>query len=195
MKSFPIVILGGGMVAGYAAKAMVKLPGYRQGSVLIISADADLPYERPPLSKGVLSGKKPVEKIFINPDAFYSDNGIEVMLESEALRVNPATRTLRMLGGDEIGFEKLVIATGGNPRRLRGEGENLSGTHYVRSLRDSLSLRASMQTAKTGVVVGGGFIAMEVAAVMREKGLDTTLVFPGERVWPRFFPPEISRFL
>ena len=122
MKKSKYLILGGGMVAGYAAKEMVER-GLKAGELSIISADDAIPYERPPLSKGFLAGKEEEEKIRINPEEFYREHGIDLKLGVEVAGVDVAKRVLRLRSGGEAGFEKLVIATGaavqdpGHPRR------------------------------------------------------------------------------
>ena len=111
MTKSKYLILGGGMVAGYAAKEMVER-GLKAGELSIISADDAIPYERPPLSKGFLAGKEEEEKIRINPEGFYREHGIDLKLGVEVAGVDVAKKVLRLRSGDEAGFEKLVIATG-----------------------------------------------------------------------------------
>src|SRR5579859_3889504 len=111
MNESKFVILGGGMVAGYAAKQMVEL-GLKSGELTILSSDTSVPYERPPLSKGFLAGKDTEESIRINAQEFYQEHEIAVRLGTAAAAVDPGTKTLHLRAGEELGFEKLVIATG-----------------------------------------------------------------------------------
>ena len=115
MKS-KYLILGGGMVAGYAAKEMVER-GLKPGELSIISADDAIPYERPPLSKGFLAGKDEEEKIRINPEGFYREHGIDLQLVTHVSGVDAAKRAMTLRSGEEIGFEKLIIATGAESAR------------------------------------------------------------------------------
>src|SRR5579863_6951418 len=115
MEKRKLVILGGGMAAGYAAKQLVER-GLPAGDLTIVSADDEVPYERPPLSKGFLAGKDTLESIRINPAGFYLEHGIDVRLRYEIESVDPVAKRLRIKRGGELGFEKLVIATGARAR-------------------------------------------------------------------------------
>jgi NADPH-dependent 2,4-dienoyl-CoA reductase/sulfur reductase-like enzyme len=136
MNTSKYLILGGGMVAGYAAKQLVD-GGLSAGELHIVSADNSIPYERPPLSKGFLAGKDPEAGIFINTEDFYRKHGIEVQLNCVAECVDPERKTIRLRSGAEIGFEKLIVATGAQVRKLDFPGADLSGTYYLRTLEDS----------------------------------------------------------
>ncbi|MGE0539553.1 MAG: NAD(P)/FAD-dependent oxidoreductase [Dehalococcoidia bacterium] len=193
MQIYKYVILGGGMVAGYAARELVE-GGLRSGDLAIISADGALPYERPPLSKGFLAGKEEETSIFINDRAFYDAHGITVHLGTAIDAVDLGQQRLRRQAGEEIGYDKLLIATGANVRRLAVPGATLDGILYLRSLHDAKRILAQAEGARRAVVIGAGFIGMEVASVLAQRGIETTIVYPGERVWQRFFTPEISAF-
>lgn len=193
MSDARFVILGGGMVAGYAARELVSR-GLRSGDCSIVSADDALPYERPPLSKGFLAGKEDEASILINDAAFYPRHGIEVRLNSVVEHVDLQRKRLYTRSGDAIGFEKLLIATGAYVRTLNNPGADLDGVLYLRSLDDSKRIRAIAASAARAVVLGSGFIGMEVASVLSQKGIGTTMVYPDQRVWQRFFTPEMSAF-
>jgi 3-phenylpropionate/trans-cinnamate dioxygenase ferredoxin reductase subunit len=193
MSESRFVILGGGMVAGYAAKQLVEL-GLKPGELAIISADTSVPYERPPLSKGFLAGKDSEEAIHINSESFYREHGIEIKLCCEVSLVDASRKHLVLKSGGEIGFEKLIVATGARPRTLNVPGADLGNVYYLRSLDDSKSIRRSADSVKRAVVVGGGFIGMEVAAVLAQKSIDVTMVLNEERIWRRFFSPQMSTF-
>src|SRR5579862_8664523 len=135
MNKSRFVILGGGMVAGYAAKQLVEL-GLKSGELAILSADTSIPYERPPLSKGFLAGKDTEDSIRINPETFYREHGIEVKLGCEISAVDPKRKRLTFKAGGEFGFHKLIVATGARPRTLQIPGANLKGVQYLRSLDD-----------------------------------------------------------
>jgi NADPH-dependent 2,4-dienoyl-CoA reductase/sulfur reductase-like enzyme len=187
------VILGGGMVAGYAAKQLVEL-GLNQGELVIISADTSVPYERPPLSKGFLAGKDSEDTIRINSEVFYREHGIEIKLGCEVSSVNTSRRRLVLKSGGEVAFERLIIATGARPRTLNVPGAGLRNVHYLRSLDNSKFIRRSTESAKQAVVIGGGFIGMEVAAVLAQKGIGVTMILNEDRIWKKFFSPEMSTF-
>ncbi len=193
MSNFRYLILGGGMVAGYAAKELVAR-GLRPGELAIVSSDDAPPYERPPLSKDFLSGATDESQVFINPASFYEDAGTTLLLSTTVDRVVSSERKLYTQAGDEFGFEKLLIATGARVRTLTGAGSTLPGVMYLRSLDDARRLRDAYKAAKRAVVLGGGFIGMEVTSVLARQGVETTMVFPEDRVWARFFTPEMSSF-
>jgi NADPH-dependent 2,4-dienoyl-CoA reductase/sulfur reductase-like enzyme len=193
MDEAKFVILGGGMVAGYAAKQMVEL-GLAPGSLAILSSDNAVPYERPPLSKGFLAGKDTEESIRINPEDFYREHGIDVKLATEVSGVDPDRKRLTLASGAVYGFNKLVIATGARVRTLDIPGADLANVRYLRSLDDSKAIRQSAKNVKRAVVVGSGFIGMEVAAVLAQKGIQITMVMREDRIWKHFFSPPMSRF-
>src|SRR5215470_16073171 len=193
MNRANIVILGGGMVAGYAAKQMVEL-GLSSGELTILSADSAIPYERPPLSKGFLAGKDTDDAIKINPDDFYKQHGIELRLNCEVTALDVERKRLILKGADEVGFQKLIIATGARPRTLNVPGSQLQNFFYLRSLNDSRRIRSAAEKAKHAVVIGGGFIGMEVTAVLAQKGIEVTLVLSDDRIWKRVFTSEMSNF-
>src|SRR5260370_23876367 len=158
------------MVAGYAAKQFVEL-GLKPVELTIVSADSALPYERPPLSKGFLAGKDAEENILINPEKFYGEHGIEVMLGCEVKGIDAKQKTLHLASGETLGFEKLVVATGARVRKLDIPGANLAGIYYLLSLQDSKLIRDPALNARKAVVIGGGLIAMEVTAGLAPKSL------------------------
>ncbi len=193
MNESKFVILGGGMVAGYAAKQLVDL-GLQSGELAILSADNSVPYERPPLSKGFLAGRDTEEAIRINPEDFYRKHGIEVKLECEVSVVDPKRKRLILKSGNEFGFHTLIVATGARPRTLNIPGANLRNLYYLRTLDDSKVIRGAAEEVKHAVVIGGGFIGMEVAAVLVQKGIEVTMVLNDDRISKRLFSPKMSNF-
>jgi NADPH-dependent 2,4-dienoyl-CoA reductase/sulfur reductase-like enzyme len=193
MEKFKFVIAGGGMVAGYAAKQLAEL-GLAPGDLAILSSDNSVPYERPPLSKGFLAGKDTEEGIRINPEDFYRTHGIELKLGSEITAVDAKGKRLSLANGGNCEFSKLVVATGARPRTLDIPGAALAGVHYLRSLDDSKAIRQHAEKAKRAVVLGGGFIGMETAAVLTQKGIEVTMVLREDRIWKQFFSPQMSSF-
>lgn len=187
------VILGGGMVAGYAAKELAER-GLKAGELTIVSADTALPYERPPLSKGFLAGKETIEGIQISPENFYREHEITLRLRSIVTAADARNRLLRLRSGEEIGFDKLIVATGARVRRLDVPGTDLAGIYYLRSMDDSENIRAHAAGARSALVIGGGFIAMETASVLAQKGISTTMLLREDRIWKQFFTPAMSQF-
>jgi NADPH-dependent 2,4-dienoyl-CoA reductase/sulfur reductase-like enzyme len=193
MDESRFVILGGGMVAGYAAKELVKA-GLKPGDLTILSGDSSLPYERPPLSKGFLAGRDTEDSIRINPEDFYSKHGIEVRLGCDVSSIDPGRKRLTLASGGEFGFNKLVVATGAAVRTLDIPGADLANVRYLRSVNDSKAIRETAEKVKRALVIGSGFIGMEVAAVLAQKGTDVTMVVRDDRIWKPVFSPQMSRF-
>ncbi len=193
MARYKHLILGGGMVAGYCAKEYVGNSG-DAGDLAIISGDDALPYERPPLSKSFLAGTDSEETVLINESGFYPNNSIDVKLNTRISTIDPDGKRLRTDSGDEFSFEKLILATGAEVRRLEIPGASSENVFYLRSLGDSKRIRDRATSAKRAVVVGGGFIAMEVASVLAGRGIETTMIVRDNRIWKAFFTPEMSAF-
>ncbi len=193
MKTAKHLILGGGMVAGYCAKELVDR-GLKPGELTIVSADTSVPYERPPLSKGFLAGKDSEESIRINPENFYRDHEIDLQLNCQAATVDTGRKIVHLRSGGELFFDNLVIATGSRIRKIEIPGNDLPGLHYLRSLDDAKEIRTRAEKAKRAAVIGGSFIAMEVASVLAQKGIETTMILRDDRIWKQFFTPNMSRF-
>jgi NADPH-dependent 2,4-dienoyl-CoA reductase/sulfur reductase-like enzyme len=193
MPSSKYVILGGGMVAGYAAKELVER-GMKGGELTIVSADTAAPYERPPLSKGFLAGKETKESIRINQESFYREHEIKVKLRCVATGIDSRDRILRLRSGEELGFDKLIVATGARATRLDVPGADLAGIYYLRSMDDSENIRTHAASARRALVIGGGFIGMETASVLAQKGIATTMLLREDRIWKQFFTPAMSQF-
>ena len=193
MNEANIVILGGGMVAGYAAKQLVEL-GLPKGELAILSADNTVPYERPPLSKTFLAGEDTEDGIKINPEDFYKKQGIEVRLQCEVATVDVKRKRLVLKNKDEFGFQKLIIATGARPRTLNIPGSKLQNLFYLRTVNDSRNIRNAAEKVKHALVIGGGFIGMEVAAVFAQKGIEVAMVIHDDRLFKRMYTPEMSTF-
>ena len=193
MKSFPIVILGGGVVAGYAAKEFAAQSG-KKGDLAIVTAENALPYERPPLSKGFLAGKEKGGDIQISDAVFYRKHGIAVYRNFPVEKVDFRRHRLHSASGKVINFDQLLIAMGSSVRRLKVPGANCSEVFYLREMKDAQAIRKQIKRGRRAVVIGAGFIGMEVASVLASQGVRTTMVFPDDRVWQRLFTPPISTF-
>lgn len=193
VNTYDLIVLGGGMVAGYAAKEAVE-GGLKPGQFAIVSADHALPYERPPLSKSFLAGKDNEQSVLINDENFYREHGIDVHLNLQIRSIDLSAKRLHGKSGQEFGFEKLILAMGARVRPLDVPGAERGNVLYLRSLSDSVRLRDALRSAKKVVVVGASFIGMEVASQSAQQGRETALVFPQDRVWKNFFTPEMSQF-
>lgn len=192
MDRFKHVILGGGMVAGHAVREMVK-QGVEPGEVCIVSMDEDLPYERPPLSKGFMREEKDEDEVFINDPGFYDDNGIEVLLNTWVKSVDLDARELSSRK-HAIGFENLLISTGAWPVELDVAGFDLDGVHILRTLAHAKTIHAAARGAERAVVIGAGFIGMEIASSLTMLGVDCALVYREDQVMAGRFTEPIARY-
>jgi len=193
MKTYKHIIVGGGTVAGYAARELAQ-HNVRPHDVLIISAEPSLPYERPPLSKAFLAGKKQLGDILINAPEFYSKHGIDVLLNTRAVHLDTQNRVLRTEPENTYQFENLLLATGSDVRKLDVPGADLTNLYYLRSHADALLIRRAARLLDRAVVIGGGFIGLETAAVVSEHLNTTSLVFNSEFPMPSLFTAEMGQF-
>jgi len=188
MKKFELVIVGGGLTAARAINSYRESGG--GGQIALLSQESDLPYHRPALSKRYLRGEL-TEAPFAEDAAFYRDHDVEVLLETTATAVDAGSRTVTTATGP-LKYEKLLIATGATPRRLAVEGADLDGVYALRTLRDSQAIRTAARSAQRAVVVGGGFIGMEVAASLRQLDLEVALIHLGRGLFDHFRSPGLS---
>jgi 3-phenylpropionate/trans-cinnamate dioxygenase ferredoxin reductase subunit len=169
-----IVIVGASLAGGRAAETL-RAEGF-DGRIVMIGAEPERPYERPPLSKHVLRGDAADEKVFLRPTTYYGEQSIELRLGVRATRLDPRHRLIELDAGQTEPFDKLLIATGARVRRLPVPGADLPGVFYLRTLADARAIRAASEEASHVVVVGAGFIGAEVAASSKMRGLDVTVL-------------------
>jgi 3-phenylpropionate/trans-cinnamate dioxygenase ferredoxin reductase subunit len=192
MTHHDIVIVGAGHAGAQAAIQLRQL-GFA-GSIALIGAEAEPPYERPPLSKEYLAGEKVFERMLVRPEAFWAERGIELILGTHVAAVDPAARTVTARSGERFDYGHLIWAAGGEPRRLGCEGGDLAGVHVVRRRADSDAIRGELDAVECVAVVGGGYIGLETAAVLRKLGKKVVLIEALDRVLARVAGSEISRF-
>jgi NADPH-dependent 2,4-dienoyl-CoA reductase/sulfur reductase-like enzyme len=190
MNRFELVIAGGGLTAARAIKSYRDAGG--DGHILLLTAENVLPYHRPALSKGYLRGETGAP--FAEDEAFYRDRGVEVLLDAAITAVDVAGGSV-VSGRGEFSYRKLLLATGATPRRLKIPGADLAGVCTLRTLHDSDHIRAAAQAAERAVVVGGGFIGMEVASSLRQLGLAVTLIHMGGGLFDQLGCRELSEEL
>jgi len=178
-----IVIVGAGQ-AGASAAAKLRTLGH-DGPLTLIGDEPVPPYQRPPLSKAYLMGKLPVERLFLRPESFWAEQGVALALGHPVRAIDRAARLVRR-DGQDIPYDALILATGASPRRLPAAiGGDLPGVHVVRTLADIDRLSPDMQPGRRLLVVGGGYIGLEAAAVARQLGLEVTLVEAAPRILGR----------
>jgi len=186
-----IAIVGAGHAAGQAI-ATLKQNKFN-GRTVLIGDEPYLPYQRPPLSKKFLAGELPAERLYVKPAAFYQNAQIELRLNTRVCSIDRSTRRLTTVD-DEVAYDKLILAVGSRVRKLQVEGSDLEGIHYLRSIADADGIRAAVSTGKRVVIVGAGYIGLEVAAVCRQRGLDVTVIEMADRVMSRAVSPQVSDF-
>jgi 3-phenylpropionate/trans-cinnamate dioxygenase ferredoxin reductase subunit len=186
------LIIGGGVAAAKAAEGLRAAGG--TGSAVVMTAEPELPYERPPLSKDFLRGEAGREKTRTHDEAWYREHEVDVLLATRASTVDPATRTVTTEVGDQLRYGGLLLATGAQPIRLGLPGEDLEGVYYLRTVDDSERLRAAISRAETMVMIGGGFIGAEVAASATQMDTRVTLLELAETLWTRAVGTQMGRF-
>lgn len=187
-----IVIAGAGHAAGQIVSTLRQQDF--DGQIVLIGDEPYLPYQRPPLSKKFLASEMPVERLYVKPEHFYDDPEIDVRLQTTITAIDRDAKTLKIDGGEDIDYDKLILALGSRPRPLSVEGANLESVHCLRTIADVEGIRAELDVGRRLVVIGAGYIGLEVAAVTRELGLDVTVVEMADRVMSRVVSPEISDF-
>jgi 3-phenylpropionate/trans-cinnamate dioxygenase ferredoxin reductase component len=192
VRDVQFVIIGGGVAAAKAAEGVRAAGG--EGSAVVLTAEPELPYERPPLSKEFLRGEAGRDKTRTHDEAWYRDHDVEVLLATRASTVDPATRTVTTEVGDQLRYDGLVLATGAQPVRLGLPGEDLDGVYYLRTIDDAERLRAAISRAESMVIVGGGFIGAEVAASATQMETRVTLLEMADTLWTRAVGPEMGSF-
>ncbi len=189
---FDVVIVGAGH--GGAQVAIMLRTQKFEGTIAIIGDEPELPYERPPLSKEYFAGEKEFERIQLRPAKYWDEREVTMLLSKRVLSVDPAAHSVTTDGGETIGYGKLVWATGGSPRMLPIPGGDLPGVQGVRTRADADTMKAASETARQIVVVGGGYIGLEAAAVLNKAGKKVVLLEAQNRVLARVAGEDLSRF-
>ena len=189
---YDILIVGGGHGGAQAAIALRQAK--YEGSIGIVNAEPEYPYERPPLSKDYYAGEKAFERIMIRPAAFWAERAIDMMLGQRVDSVDPAAHQVTVFDGTIISYGSMIWATGGSPRQLSVEGGNLSGMHVVRTRADVDRMLDGLDDVADVAIVGGGYIGLEAAAVLRKMGKKVTVLEAMDRVLARVAGEPLSRF-
>ena len=170
-------IVVGASLAGAKAVETLRQEGF-DGRVLLVGTEDERPYERPPLSKDYLRGEVGREKVYVHDEGYYAEHGIELRLGRTAVGLDTSTGVLELDDGERLRYDRLLLATGSEPRRLAIPGGELDGVLYLRSVQDSDALRERLDRGGAVVVVGAGWIGAEVAASARQRGLRVTVIEP-----------------
>jgi len=190
--SYDVVIVGAGHSGAQAAIALRQ--NAFDGTIGIIGDEPDLPYERPPLSKDYLAGDKAFDRLLIRPEGFWKERGIALELGTRIVAVDPNAHAVATDNGHTIGYDKLIWATGGAPRRLSCAGTDLAGVHTVRTRADVDQMKLEVGKVDRVAVIGGGYIGLETAAVLSQLGKKVVLLEAMDRVLARVAGETVSRF-
>jgi 3-phenylpropionate/trans-cinnamate dioxygenase ferredoxin reductase component len=192
MSPKQIVIIGAGQAATQAAISL-RAGGF-EGGLTMLGDEAQLPYQRPPLSKAYLSGAMSLERVILKPQQSWADDDVDVRVSTSVTAIDRGTKQVTTREGLTFAYDALILATGSHVRKLPCPGADLAGVHYLRTLKDADGLRAAMQAGTKLAVIGGGYIGLEVAAIARKAGLEVTIFEAADRVLARVARPMISAF-
>ena len=192
LAQYDVLIVGAGHGGAQAAVALRQ--NKFEGTIAIVGDEPDLPYERPPLSKEYFSGEKSFDRILIRPAAFWADRNVDMLLSRRVTAVDPAAHQVTLTDGSTIGYGKLIWATGGAPRQLTCSGNDLRGVHGVRTRADADRMLGELEGTTNVVVIGGGYIGLEAAAVLSKFGKKVTVLEALDRVLARVAGEALSRF-
>jgi len=184
-------VIVGASLAGAKAAETLREEGF-DGRVVLLGEETERPYERPELSKGFLLGKKPAEKLYVHPADFYAGHDIELRTSTTVTALDPGAHEVVLDGGEHLGYDRLLLATGASPRRFPVAGGDLPGVVYLRRMGESDDLRTAIQGASRVVVVGAGWIGSEVAACARMLGAEVSMIAPEAVPLERVLGPEVG---
>ncbi|HEY8334263.1 MAG TPA: FAD-dependent oxidoreductase [Tardiphaga sp.] len=188
------LLIIGASYAGVQAAISARENGY-QAPIRIVADETDLPYQRPPLSKGFLAGSVAHSNLILRGADFFSTQRIDMQLGARATRIDREAHRVELQSGEQLGYDTLLIATGSRARKLAIPGHDRDGISYLRTLDDAVELKQRLETAKSVVIVGGGFIGLEVAATAAKAGKTVTLIEAASRLLERAVSPLISNYL
>ncbi len=190
IRKFQYLIAGAGLAGASAIEGIREVDP--NGSIGVVGAEKRLPYHRPPLSKKLWFGKMEVKDVFLHPESFYRENGADLLLGRRLVTLDPGKRIAGDAEGNTYQFEKLLLATGGEPRSLRIPGGDLEGISYYRYLSDYERLQDRVEEGKSVTVIGGGFIGSEMAAALSFRKLHVTMIYPDASLCGRVFPVHLG---
>jgi 3-phenylpropionate/trans-cinnamate dioxygenase ferredoxin reductase component len=191
-REVDFLIVGGGMAGASCASELRKKGA--EGSILLVGREPEPPYERPPLSKEYLRGDSERADAYVNAVSWYAENAVELATGKNVMSIDPAAKTAKLQGGEEVGFGQALLATGSNVNILRLEGAENEGIHYLRAYGNADAIRADAEAAERVVLVGGSYIAAEVAASLAATGTDCTMVAVEAVALSRTFGNDAGRF-
>ena len=186
------LLIGGGLAAASCARRLREEGA--DGSIMLVGREPHPPYHRPPLSKDYLRGESTREDAFVQPEAWWEENNVELLTRTSVMRLHAEARVAKLSNKEEVAFGKALIATGANVRRLRADGAELEGIHYLRAYGNSDAIRADAEEAERILMIGGSYIGTEVAASLAVQGRDCAILMQEEVALERAFGPEVGAF-
>jgi 3-phenylpropionate/trans-cinnamate dioxygenase ferredoxin reductase component len=187
-----ILIIGGGQ-AGAQAVDTLRREGFG-GQLSLVCGEPELPYQRPPLSKKYLSGELSAERLPFRHRPFYEEHRINLKLGTPAVRLDPQLRQVELANGELLAYDRLLLCLGSEARRLACPGAELSGVHYLRAIADVAPMRAALKPGARAVIIGGGYIGLEIAATCRAMGCEVTVLELADRLMNRVVAPSVSQY-
>ena len=191
MESTQYLLIGGGLASSQAAKQLRR--DDQSASIVLVGSEPHPPYDRPPLSKEFLQGRKSRAELFYDPASYFEEHRIELILGTTVESLDLSGKSAALGDGRTIRFDKALIATGGRPVRLPLPGAHLPGVHYLRTIDDADSIVRDAAAGRRAVIIGAGFIGMEVAASLTQRGVHATVVETGPHIWPRFADAALAQ--
>jgi 3-phenylpropionate/trans-cinnamate dioxygenase ferredoxin reductase component len=191
-REIDFLLIGGGMASAHCAAELRRRGA--EGSILLVGREPEPPYERPPLSKEYMRGEASREDAYVNPLAWYEENGVELRSGANVMSLDPAARTAKLQGGEEVAFGQALLATGAMVNILRVEGAENEGIHYLRAFGNSDAIRADAEAAGRVVLIGGSYIGTEVAASLSAKGVACTVLMMEDVALSRTFGEAAGRW-
>jgi NADPH-dependent 2,4-dienoyl-CoA reductase/sulfur reductase-like enzyme len=193
MSAYKYVIIGGGLAGGRGVGGIRQID--ETGSVALVTQEPHVPYERPPLSKKYLRGEVDLGRVHVEERSYYDENDVDLLMETRATGLDPEARVVTLDNGEELEYERLLLATGGHAFRLPLPGNELENVFTLRTIEDSERIREAAGDGKHALIMGGSFIGSEVAASLRQLGTQVTMIFPESRLLKRIVPVEVSDYL
>ena len=187
-----VIIAGAGHAAGQVCVSLRQ--GGFDGRIIMVGEESYLPYQRPPLSKKYLAGEVNIDQLLVRKQKFYDEHNVDVRLSTRVESVDTGARTVHLSSGEQLTYDKLVIATGSHVRRIDLPGADLAGVHYLRTIDDVSAMQPDFKAGNNLIVIGAGYIGLEMAAVAVTRGLNVTVREVGDRVMNRVVCPEVSAF-
>ena len=192
-RSVDFLLIGGGIACARCAETLRKEGA--EGSILVVGREADAPYARPPLSKEYLAGDMGKETVQSLPDEWWEENSVELLTRTSVMKLDTEERVAKLSTREEVGFDRALLATGANVRRLKADGGDLDGIHYLRSYGNSDAIRAEAGEGRRAVLIGGSYIGSEVAATLTTLGVECTILMQEGVCFSPQFGDEVGGYL